>query len=59
MLVSDPVFANVDKWLWMPKLEQTKVLHYGAQIAGALLVLALGKYVASRRPKAAEGTGHA
>jgi YjbE family integral membrane protein len=59
MLVSDPVFANTEKWLWMPKLEQTKVLHYGAQIFGALLVLAIGKFVASRRPKAAHGSGHA
>ena len=59
MLVSDPVFANTEKWLWMPKLEQTKMLQYGAQIAGALLVLAIGKFVASRKPKAAHGSGHA
>lgn len=59
MLVSDPVFANTEKWLWMPKLEQTKMLQYGAQIAGALLVLVIGKYVASRKPKAAHGSGHA
>ena len=59
MLVSDPVFANTEKWLWMPKLEQTKMLQYGAQIVGALLVLAIGKYVASRKPKAAHGSGHA
>ena len=59
MLVSDPVFANTEKWLWMPKLEQTKALQYGAQIAGALLVLAIGKYVASRKPKAVHGSGHA
>jgi YjbE family integral membrane protein len=59
MLVSDPVFANTEKWLWMPKLEQTKVLHYGAQVFGALLVLAIGKFVASRRPKTAHGSGHA
>lgn len=59
MLVSDPVFANMDKWLWMPKLEQTKMLQYGAQIVGALLVLGLGKYIVSRRPAKVEGSGHA
>lgn len=59
MLVSDPVFANTEKWLWMPKLEQTTALKYGAQIAGALLVLVIGKFVASRRPKLTHGSGHA
>lgn len=53
MLVSDPVFANTEKWLWMPKLEQSNALIYGAHVVGALLVLALGKYIASRRPKPA------
>jgi YjbE family integral membrane protein len=56
MLVSDPVFSNMEKWLWMPKLEQTTALKYGAQIFGALLVLAVGKFIASRRPKP---VGHA
>ena len=56
MLVSDPVFSNLDKWLWMPTLEQTTALKYGAQIFGALLVLAVGKFIASRRPKP---VGHA
>ncbi|CAB5701037.1 integral membrane protein, YjbE family [Delftia tsuruhatensis] len=54
MLVTDPVFANTEKWDWMVKLPQTDMLKYGASVFGALLVLALGKYIASRRaaPKA-------
>ena len=50
MLVTDPVFANTEKWDWMVKLPQTDMLKYGASVSGALLVLALGKYIASRRP---------
>ena len=59
MLVTDPVFVNTEKWLWMPKLgttdaqglaEISKTLYWSAHIGGALLVLALGKFIASRRP---------
>ena len=53
MLVSDPVLANPDKWQWMLKLPQNDTIKYGASVAGALLVLAIGKYVASRQDKAA------
>jgi YjbE family integral membrane protein len=53
MLVSDPVMANPDKWQWMLKLPQDDVVKYGASVAGALLVLVIGKYVASRQAKAA------
>ena len=58
MLVTDPVFANTDKWLWMVKLPQSDMLKYGASVAGALIVLALGKFVASRRVSANAGTAH-
>ncbi|MET3513625.1 YjbE family integral membrane protein [Pseudacidovorax sp. 1753] len=51
MLVTDPVLANPDRWQWMLKLPQTDVIRYGAQIAGALLVLAIGKAVLARRSK--------
>ena len=59
MLVTDPVFVNTEKWLWMPKLgttdaqglaEISRALYWSAHIGGALLVLALGKFIASRRP---------
>ncbi|CAM4318646.1 TerC family protein [Comamonas aquatilis] len=61
MLVTDPLFVNADKWTWMPKLgtlnEQglaqiSTTLYWVAHVGGALLVLALGKWVASRRPAA-------
>ena len=53
MLVSDPVMANPDKWQWMLKLPQDDVVKYGASVAGALLVLVVRKYVASRQAKTA------
>ncbi len=53
MLVSDPVMANPDKWQWMLKLPQDDVVKYGASVAGALLVLVIGKFVASRQAKTA------
>ena len=62
MFVTDPVFVNTEKWLWMPKLGTTdaqgladisRALYWSAHIGGALLVLALGKFIASRRPAAA------
>ena len=56
MLVTDPALANTDKWQWMIKLPQTDVVKYGAAVAGALLVLVIGKALAGR--KTGEG-GHA
>ena len=49
MLVTDPVLANPDKWQWMLKLPQTDVVKYGASVAGALLVLVIGKALAGRK----------
>jgi YjbE family integral membrane protein len=51
MLVSDPAFADPAQWTWMPKLEQTAVIKYAAAVTGALLVLAIGKYLAARNPR--------
>ena len=53
MLVSDPVLANPDKWQWMLKLPQNDMIKYGASVAGALIVLVIGKYVASRQANSA------
>lgn len=53
MLVTDPVFANPDKWEWMVKLPQSDLLKYAASVVGALLVLTVGKFVAGRRNAAA------
>ena len=54
MLVTDPALANPDKWQWMLKLPQTDVVKYGAAVAGALLVLVVGKLVAGRKPAGAD-----
>jgi len=57
MLVTDPVFVNPDKWQWAPKLgvvgadglaEVSRTLYWAAHVTGALLVLAIGKFLASR-----------
>lgn len=57
MLVSDPVFTHPGEWLWAPKFgtmnanglaEMHGAVYYGAHAAGALLVLAIGKWLAAR-----------
>jgi YjbE family integral membrane protein len=50
MLVSDPAVADPANMSWMPKLPQDETFHYGAAVAGALLVLAIGKFMAARQP---------
>jgi YjbE family integral membrane protein len=50
MLVSDPAVADPANMSWMPKLPQSDTFHYAAAVAGALLVLAIGKFMASRQP---------
>ena len=57
MLVTDPVFANPDKWQWMVKIAQTDVIRYGASVAGALLVFVIGKAILARRAAAAPAQG--
>jgi YjbE family integral membrane protein len=63
MLVTDPAFVNPDQWTWMPKLGSldskglaviSDTLYWTAHIAGAMLVLAVGKFVASRQQPADE-----
>ena len=58
MLVTDPVFSNPDKWQWMIKIPQTDMIRYGASVAGALLVLALGKMILARRTATAAPVEH-
>ena len=53
MAVGDPAVANPAQWAWVPKLAQTDAVKYGAGLAGALLVLAWGKWAAARRAAAA------
>jgi len=61
MLATDPLFVNHEQWLWAPKwgtwdgaghAELPASVYWAAHIAGALVVLALGKWVAARRDKA-------
>jgi hypothetical protein len=56
MAVSDPALANAAAWTWVPKVPQTDVVKYGAGIAGALLVLALGKWIAARNARSRPAT---
>ena len=53
MLVSDPALARPETLDWMPKLDQgNDAIKYGAGVAGAALVLALGKWMAARHASA-------
>lgn len=49
MAVSDPALINPDIVPQVPKLVVTDIVKYGAGLAGALFVLALGKYLQGRR----------
>ena len=57
MLISDPAVVRPDAWTWVPKIPQTDTIKYAAGIAGALLVLVIGKMVAARRPKVTHAPG--
>ena len=49
MMITDPALISADVVPQMPKLVVTDTLEYGAGIAGALIVLLLGKAIAARR----------
>jgi YjbE family integral membrane protein len=49
MIVTDPVLANPDVIPQAPKLPASDALRYAAGTAGALLVLALGKWLVARQ----------
>ncbi|AVP56730.1 TerC family protein [Pulveribacter suum] len=60
MLATDPLFVNHQEWLWAPKwgtadgvghAQLPRAIYWSAHLAGALLVLALGKAVAARRAR--------
>ncbi|CAD5373196.1 membrane hypothetical protein [Rubrivivax sp. A210] len=52
MIISDPALVNPEVLPQLPKLVPGDALRYGAGVAGALLVLLLGKWLASRRTPA-------
>ncbi len=49
MAVTDPALVNPDVMASVPKIEVSDTLKYGAGIAGALLVLAIGKLVGAKK----------
>jgi YjbE family integral membrane protein len=53
MFVTDPVLVNPDVMPGVPKFEATDFIRYGAGVLGALLVLAIGKFILRRRGHAA------
>jgi YjbE family integral membrane protein len=57
MAVGDPAVASPDQWTWMVKVAQTETVKYLAGTIGALLVLALGKWIAARQAAAAPPAG--
>ncbi len=59
MAVTDPALVNPDVVPQMPKIVASDLLRYGAGVAGALLVLALGKWLAHAGAPAAAPRGRA
>jgi YjbE family integral membrane protein len=53
MTVTDPVLINPQVMPNFPKIEATDFIRYGAGVAGALLVLAIGKFLIARKAKSA------
>jgi YjbE family integral membrane protein len=54
MLVTDPAVADPANMPWMVKLPQTDAIKYGAAVIGALIVLVIGKWLATQqKPSAA------
>ena len=49
MAVTDPALINPTTMPQMPKLTESAMLKYGAGVAGALLVLVIGKWIVARR----------
>ncbi len=59
MAVTDPALVNPDVLSQVPKIAVTDMLRYGAGVAGALLVLALGKWIGRNRAQAEAPTAAA
>jgi YjbE family integral membrane protein len=49
MIVTDPALIDPKVLPGMPKIESSDMIRYAAGVAGALLVLAVGKWLTSRR----------
>ncbi len=57
MFMSDPAVADPEHWQTIPKLAQTDMVKYAFGVGGAILVYVLGKWCASRMPKAETSEG--
>ena len=57
MAVTDPVFVSPEQWQWVPKLTPSDAVKHGASVAGALLVLLIGKWLQARRKAALPDAG--
>jgi YjbE family integral membrane protein len=55
LIAGDPVLADPDDWTWMPKLPPSDALKVAFGIAGALLVLAIGKWLGARQRAGRDG----
>jgi YjbE family integral membrane protein len=53
MMVTDPALIDPKVLPGMPKIESSDLIRYAAGVAGALLVLGIGKWISSRRVAAA------
>ncbi len=53
MAVTDPALVNPEVLAQFPKIVVSDTLKYAAGVIGALIVLAIGKWIASRRPSPA------
>ncbi|WP_418315101.1 TerC family protein [Piscinibacter sakaiensis] len=59
MAITDPAIVNPEVMANLPKLVVSDTMKYAAGVAGALLVLAIGKWMGRNKPKAAGETQHA
>jgi YjbE family integral membrane protein len=57
MMVTDPALINPQVLPSMPKIEANEFVRYGAGVAGALLVLAIGQFIARRKGRQAPPAG--
>jgi nucleotide-binding universal stress UspA family protein len=57
MTVTDPALVNPSVMPSIPKIEATDMVRYGAGIFGALLVLAIGKWLTARKGPAPDASG--
>ena len=53
MMVTDPALVDPQTLPGLPKIEPSAWVRYGAGVAGALLVLGIGKWIATRRAASA------